>query len=148
MAQNKAAMASMRRAELAVAAGADPYVATGLTFTTSKCFRDAYNACVAECPNVLTALIHSHSVQLSRPQLSPAGRLECMSKSNTPYNSRHRIADPRHSLLDAHSCHSHCPNLAHIIHMRATTWAPRRALHHHHPRRASLRDVSRQTSPA
>jgi uncharacterized protein len=65
MAQHDAVVAAMRRAELAVAAGADPYAATGLVFSPSTCIIDAYNACVAECPHLLTALIEKYGVDVN-----------------------------------------------------------------------------------
>jgi len=55
-------MAAMQRAEPAVAAGADPYTATGLVFRPSNCIGDAYYACKAECPHMLTALIEKYGV--------------------------------------------------------------------------------------
>ena len=58
-------MAAMRRAEPAVAAGADPYTATNLVFRPSKCIADAYNACLAECPHVLTAFIEKYGVDVN-----------------------------------------------------------------------------------
>jgi MYND finger/Ankyrin repeats (3 copies) len=57
--------AAMRRAEPAIAAGADPYTATGLPFSPSKCIVDAYRACVAECPHILTALIEKYGVDVN-----------------------------------------------------------------------------------
>ena len=65
MAQRDAVMAAMRRAEPAVAAGVDPYTATGLTFYPSKCDVDAHNACLAECPHLLTALIEKYGVDVN-----------------------------------------------------------------------------------
>jgi uncharacterized protein len=65
MARADAVMAAMRRAEPAVAAGEDPYAATGLTFLPSKCSVDAYNACLAECPHILTALIEKYGVDVN-----------------------------------------------------------------------------------
>ena len=64
-AQRDAVMAAMRRAELAIAAGADPYAATGLRFSRSKCIKDAYAACVVECPHLLTALIEKYGVYVN-----------------------------------------------------------------------------------
>ena len=58
--------ARLRRAEPAVAAGADPYAATGLVFRPSKCTVDAYRACLAECPHLLTALIEKYGVDVNR----------------------------------------------------------------------------------
>ena len=58
--------ARLRRAETAIAAGADPYVATGLAFHPSKCILDAYDACLAECPHMLTALIERYGVDVNR----------------------------------------------------------------------------------
>jgi ankyrin repeat protein len=66
MAQRDAVMAAWRRAEPAVAAGVDPYAATGLVFRQSKCTVDAYDACGAECPHLLTALIEKYGVDVSR----------------------------------------------------------------------------------
>jgi ankyrin repeat protein len=65
MAQRDATMAAIRRAEPAVAAGADPYAATGLVFSPSQCMRDAYRACLAECPHLLTALIEKYGVDIN-----------------------------------------------------------------------------------
>jgi ankyrin repeat protein len=65
MAQLDAVMAAMRRAEPAIAAGADPYAATGLVLRPSKCDVDAYNACQAECPHLLTALIEKYGVDVN-----------------------------------------------------------------------------------
>jgi len=59
-------VAAMRRAETAVAAGVDPYAATGLTFSQSKCIVHAYYACQAECPQLLTALIEKYGVDVNR----------------------------------------------------------------------------------
>jgi Ankyrin repeats (3 copies)/MYND finger len=58
-------MAKLRRAEPAIAAGADPYAATGLTFSPSKCIADAYNACLDQCPHLLTALIEKYGVDVN-----------------------------------------------------------------------------------
>jgi MYND finger/Ankyrin repeats (3 copies)/Ankyrin repeats (many copies) len=66
MANRDTIIATMRRAEPAVAAGADPYAATGLTFSPSKCILVAHNACVAECPHLLTALIEKYGVDVNR----------------------------------------------------------------------------------
>jgi ankyrin repeat protein len=66
MAQRDAIAAALRRAELAVAAGADPYAATGLQFSPSKCSQHAYRACFAECPHLLTALIEKYGVDVNR----------------------------------------------------------------------------------
>jgi hypothetical protein len=55
----------LRRAEPAIAAGADPYAATGLVLRPSKCDVDAYNACQAECPHLLTALIEKYGVDVN-----------------------------------------------------------------------------------
>jgi hypothetical protein len=57
--------AAMRRAEPAVAAGADPYAATGLQFSPSQCIVDAWLACDAECPHMLTALIEKYGVDVN-----------------------------------------------------------------------------------
>jgi ankyrin repeat protein len=66
MAQREAAMAALRRAEPAVAAGADPYAATGLRFSSpSECIVDAHRACDAECPHLLTALIVKYGVDVN-----------------------------------------------------------------------------------
>jgi ankyrin repeat protein len=65
MAQIDAVMAAIRRAELAVAAGADPYTATGLRFSPSECILVAHNACGAECPHLLTALIEKYGVDVN-----------------------------------------------------------------------------------
>jgi len=62
----EAVKAILRRAEPAVAAGADPYAATGLVFRPSKCIVDAYYACKAECPHLLTALIEKYGVDVNR----------------------------------------------------------------------------------
>jgi ankyrin repeat protein len=56
----------LRRAEPAVAAGADPYAATGLVFRPSKCIVDAYYACLAECPRMLAVLIEKYGVDVNR----------------------------------------------------------------------------------
>jgi MYND finger/Ankyrin repeats (3 copies) len=58
--------ARLRRAETAVAAGADPYKATNRVFRPSKCIVDAYDACLAECPHLLTALIEKYGVVVNR----------------------------------------------------------------------------------
>jgi hypothetical protein len=58
-------MAAIRRLELAVAAGADPYAATGLRFSPSNCIQHAYAACQAECPHQLTALIEKYGVDVN-----------------------------------------------------------------------------------
>jgi len=58
-------MNMLRRAELAVAAGADPYAATGLQFSPSECIVDAHNACLAEYPHLLTALIEKYGVDVN-----------------------------------------------------------------------------------
>jgi ankyrin repeat protein len=58
-------LAILRRAEPAVAAGADPYAATGLTFSPSTCSLHAYSACEAECPHLLTALIEKYGVDVN-----------------------------------------------------------------------------------
>ena len=55
----------MRRAEPAIAAGADPYVATGMVFSPSTSRSDAFNACAAECPHLLTALIEHYGVDVN-----------------------------------------------------------------------------------
>jgi ankyrin repeat protein len=55
----------LRRAEPAIAAGADPYAATGLPFTLSECSLDACRACVAECPHLLTALIEKYGADVN-----------------------------------------------------------------------------------
>jgi ankyrin repeat protein len=73
-AQRDAVMAAMRRAELASAAGADPYTATGLVFRPSKCIVDAYNACLAECPHLLTALIENYGVDVNSVVSTEASR--------------------------------------------------------------------------
>jgi uncharacterized protein len=65
MAQHDAIVAAMRRAEPAIAAGADPYAATGLQFSPSNCIVDAYNACVADCPHLLAALIEKYGVDVN-----------------------------------------------------------------------------------
>jgi ankyrin repeat protein len=65
MAQLDAILAAVRRAESAVAAGADPYKATNLVFRPSKCIADAYNACLAECPHLLTALVKKYGVDVN-----------------------------------------------------------------------------------
>jgi ankyrin repeat protein len=57
--------AALRRAEPAAAAGADPYTATGLQFNPSECSLDAYRACEAECPHLLTALIEKYGVDVN-----------------------------------------------------------------------------------
>jgi ankyrin repeat protein len=57
--------ATLRRAEPAIAAGADPYAATGLTFSPSNCVVDAHDACAAECPHLLTALIEKYGVDVN-----------------------------------------------------------------------------------
>jgi ankyrin repeat protein len=57
--------AALRRAEPAIAAGADPYTATGLVFSPSNCVVDAHRACVAECPHQLTALIEKYGVDVN-----------------------------------------------------------------------------------
>ena len=66
MAQHEAILAAWRRAEPAVAAGADPYKATNLVFRPAKCIGDAYTACVAECPHILAALIENYGVDVNR----------------------------------------------------------------------------------
>jgi Ankyrin repeats (3 copies)/Ankyrin repeats (many copies)/Ankyrin repeat len=65
MAQHDTLMAAVRRTELAVAAGADPYAATGLRFSPSQCIVVAHNACEAECPHLLTALIEKYGVDVN-----------------------------------------------------------------------------------
>jgi Ankyrin repeats (3 copies)/MYND finger len=65
MDQHDTVMAAMCRAEPAVAAGVDPYAATGLPFILSKCSVHAYYACVAECPHLLTALIEKYGVDVN-----------------------------------------------------------------------------------
>jgi len=65
MAQQNAIIAAMRRAELAVAAGADPYAATELVFYPSMCIVDAYYSCAAECPHLLAALIEKYGVDVN-----------------------------------------------------------------------------------
>jgi ankyrin repeat protein len=65
MAQLDAVMAAMRRAEPFIAAGVDPYTATGLVFRPSNCSRCAYDACRAECPHLLTALIKKYGVDVN-----------------------------------------------------------------------------------
>jgi ankyrin repeat protein len=65
MAQRDAVLALMRRAEPAVAAGADPYTATGLQFSPSSCSVLAYGACEAECPHLLTALIEKYGADVN-----------------------------------------------------------------------------------
>jgi MYND finger/Ankyrin repeats (3 copies) len=65
MAQHDAVMAAMRRAEPAIAAGADPYKAANLMFRPSQCIVDAYNACEAECPHLLSALIEKYGVDVN-----------------------------------------------------------------------------------
>jgi ankyrin repeat protein len=65
MVQRAVVMAVMRRAELAVAAGVDPYAATELVFRPSKCILDAFHACLAECPHLLTALIEKYGVDVN-----------------------------------------------------------------------------------
>ena len=57
--------ARLRRAEPFIAAGADPYTATGLQFSLSSCSRHAHYACVAECPHLLTALIEKYGVDVN-----------------------------------------------------------------------------------
>ena len=66
MAQPEVITAAMRRAEPAIAAGADPYTATGLVFGLSECNGDTYRACQAECPQLLTALIEKYGVDFNR----------------------------------------------------------------------------------
>jgi ankyrin repeat protein len=58
--------ATLRRAEPSIAAGTDPYAATGLTFSPSNCSQHAYRACRAECPHLLTALIEKYGVDVNR----------------------------------------------------------------------------------
>jgi len=58
-------IAAMRRAEPAIAAGADLYAATGLTFAHSQCSQEAFNACQAECPHLLAALIEKFGVDVN-----------------------------------------------------------------------------------
>jgi ankyrin repeat protein len=65
MAQHDAIVAAIRRAEPAIAAGADPYAATGLVFSPSKCILHASAACQAECPHLLTALIEKYGVDVN-----------------------------------------------------------------------------------
>jgi MYND finger/Ankyrin repeats (3 copies)/Ankyrin repeats (many copies)/Ankyrin repeat len=65
MAQRDTALAAMRRAEPAVAAGADLYAATGFQFRPSECIVDACRACAAECPNILAALIEKYGVDVN-----------------------------------------------------------------------------------
>jgi MYND finger/Ankyrin repeats (3 copies)/Ankyrin repeats (many copies) len=65
IASTEDAYAALRRAETAIAAGADPYAATGLRFSPSNCILLAHNACVAECPHVLTALIEKYGVDVN-----------------------------------------------------------------------------------
>jgi ankyrin repeat protein len=57
--------AALRRVEPAVAAGADPYAATGLQFFPSSCSVHAYGACLAECPHLLSALIEKYGVDVN-----------------------------------------------------------------------------------
>jgi ankyrin repeat protein len=69
MAQRDVIIDAMRRAEPAVAAGAEPYAATGLTFAPPNVVtssQDAHNACVAECPHILAALIEKYGVHVNR----------------------------------------------------------------------------------
>ena len=66
MAHTDAMMAAMRRAEPVIAAGVDPYAATGLRFAPSQCFRHAHTACRAECPHQLTSLIEKYGVDVNR----------------------------------------------------------------------------------
>jgi Ankyrin repeats (3 copies)/MYND finger/Ankyrin repeats (many copies) len=65
MAHRDAILAAIRRAEPAVAAGADPYTATGLVFRPSNCSLHAYAACEAECPHQLTVLIEKYGVDVN-----------------------------------------------------------------------------------
>jgi len=58
-------IAMLRRAEAAIASGADPYTATGLVFALSSCSRYAHNACGAECPLLLTRLIEEYGVDVN-----------------------------------------------------------------------------------
>jgi ankyrin repeat protein len=55
----------LQRAEPAVAAGADPYAATGLTFSPPTCSLVAYSACAADCPHLLAALIEKYGVDVN-----------------------------------------------------------------------------------
>jgi uncharacterized protein len=65
MAQGDAIAAAMRRAEPAVAAGVDPYAATGREYHPADCIVDAYDACLAECPHLLTALIEKYGLDVN-----------------------------------------------------------------------------------
>jgi ankyrin repeat protein len=65
MEQQEAITAAMRRAEPAVAAGSDPYAASGLQCFPSECFIDAHRACAAECPHILAALIEKYGVDVN-----------------------------------------------------------------------------------
>jgi ankyrin repeat protein len=58
-------IAMLRCAEPAIAAGADPYAATGLTFSPFKSILLAHSACEAVCPHVLTALIEKYGVDVN-----------------------------------------------------------------------------------
>jgi ankyrin repeat protein len=58
-------MAAMRRAEPFVAAGADPYAATGLKFSPSPCSKYASLACKVECPHILAALIEKYGLDVN-----------------------------------------------------------------------------------
>jgi ankyrin repeat protein len=58
--------ALLQRAELAVAAGADPYTAIGIQESILDTSEMALNACSAECPHLLTALIEKYGVDVSR----------------------------------------------------------------------------------
>jgi len=58
--------ARLRRAEPAVAAGADPYTATGLVYHPADCIVDAYDACLADCPHILAALIEKYGAYFNR----------------------------------------------------------------------------------
>jgi ankyrin repeat protein len=58
------ATARMRRAEAAVAAGADPYTTTGRTFSAANGILFANDACITECPHLLTALIEKYGVDV------------------------------------------------------------------------------------
>jgi ankyrin repeat protein len=58
-------VAMLRSAEPAIAAGADPYTATGLVYHPEDCIVDANDACKADCPHQLTALIEKYGVDVN-----------------------------------------------------------------------------------
>jgi ankyrin repeat protein len=65
MALPDAMIAAMRRAEPAIAAGADPFTATGVKFHMLEISQYAHCACEAECPHLLNALIEKYGVDVN-----------------------------------------------------------------------------------